>query len=121
MSTTLKIKVTKEILRKSAGCAYPKLENNCAIALAVREIFPKAKVESDYIFPFGRESYSTSIDLPTKAKNFIDKFDEKDFAARIKMRPIEFTISIPNKVINKINIDELKPLLVNHPTLELIS
>lgn len=37
------IKVTKDILRRSSKCNASIL-TSCALALAVREIFPKAKV-----------------------------------------------------------------------------
>ena len=42
----LEIKVTKEILSKSMFCAGESdyIQENCAFALAVRDIFPKARI-----------------------------------------------------------------------------
>lgn len=132
MSTTLKIKVTKEILEKSRMCGGDDTKNkigmNCAISLAVRDIFPDVWV-GDMDIRFGRwdedhfdvNDKITYIGLPYRVQMFIKEFDKTSPANRLLMPEIEFEIEIPDAVIETINIDELKPLLVNHPTLELIS
>ena len=123
--TKLKIKVTKDILERSKKC----LSNcsitptNCAIALAVRDIFPDAYVDL-YVMYFDKKDVGDYLAppaiLPINAVSFIQEFDSKSPSARVKMPEIEFEISIPDEVIEKINIDELRPLLQNHPTLELV-
>ena len=115
--TKLKIKVTKDILERSKMC-LTNVGYNCAVALAVRDIFPRAWVEDDCIMPVSVEQ--TKIPLPESATDFISKFDRYDAEERVNMPELEFEISIPDEVIEKINIEELKPLLQNHPTLQLI-
>jgi hypothetical protein len=121
----LKITVTKEILEKSKWCGY-KLDNeefkltsqNCAIALAVRDVFPNAGVGANSVLLDPPSEYFTN--LPQEAIDFITAFDKSDPGVRSRMTPISFEIEIPDSVIGKINIEELRPLLVNHPTLQLI-
>jgi hypothetical protein len=123
MSVKLKISITKEIIMQTRYCrSNDNTGKNCAIAVGIRDIFPRAYVEAEEIYPFGfRGSYLfNSIKLPAKARNFIQKFDYATVQERLKMKPIEFEISIPDKVLEKINISELAPLLQNHLTLELV-
>lgn len=118
MPVKLKIKVTKEILERSKMCEMDKLiYENCAIACAIKDIFPLSKVWKTYIeLPF-----DIRIHLPQEAIIFISAFDMFAPCMRLTMQPIEFEIEIPDTVIEKINIEELRPLLENHPTLELIN
>lgn len=134
--TKLKIKVTKDILFKSSRCGKNKKtkgmkETNCAISIAVIDIFPRAYVDGidiyfdhktqEGIFGGGTTGIGISSALPQKAKDFIVEFDFSSPYKRKKMPEIEFEIKIPDEVIKKINIDELRPLLENHPTLELLN
>jgi len=119
--TNLKIRVTKQILEESKYCKPEQYLFNCAIALAVRDIFPRATVGADFIRLFNDDIIEVKqIELPIIAKNFIRVFDTCEYKKRTLLDPIEFEISIPDEVIEEINIEELKPLLQNHPTLELI-
>lgn len=132
MSTKLKISVTKEVLWESRECGG--MMDVCAVSVAIRDIFPDALTGIKYIYPYkSQQSLSGSeneiakklgfndiIKLPQEASAFIRKFDQSTVAERVAMQPISFEISIPDKVIEKINIEELRPLLENHPTLELI-
>lgn len=130
----LTIKVTKEILERSKMCgeienSIGRLNTHCAIALAARDIFPNAIVEQTYIAPFPKKfaDYMGSkawgdqhiIELPLTAIGFISSFDRATPEVRVKMPELEFTVDIPDNVIEQINIDEIKPLLENHPTLSL--
>jgi hypothetical protein len=123
----LKIKVTKEILEKAKYCGIEKgsVGTNCAIALAVREIFPDAFVAKWEILPFFNDELSPqemelyAIKLPQKATEFISKFDNGSYWSRVKMEPIEFTVTVPKIVIDKINTEELKPIIEQSKTLEL--
>lgn len=121
----LKIKVTKEILEASKLCSTEPLDfevgKNCAVALAVREIFPNAWVRTDSIEPFGahiKNEYKFKIHLPEEAIDFIREFDESNPSTRIQMNPIEFEVDIPQAVINNIDISQLD--LSKSKTLELI-
>lgn len=126
----LKIKVTKEHIENAKMCgADPNLKGhnkglymvqNCAVALAIRDIFPKAMVTSLKLYPFGKHALITeemNMFLPSRAQIFIHLFDKLTPEERIEKLPeIEFTIRVPQSVIDKINIDSLK----EHETLELI-
>lgn len=119
--TKLRITVTKEILERSKMCgvAAQTSVENCAIALAVRDVFPKARVWMTHINT-QMGDYGPHIILPVEASVFISEFDDRDPEERVKMNPIAFEIEIPDEIIEKINIDELKPLLENHPNLALV-
>lgn len=122
MPTTLRIKVTKEILEKSKDCGD--YGESCAIARAVSDVLPHAYVESDQILPFwcflGLGDDRFPIKLPHTANQFIKEFDASSPEGRVVMDEISFDIEIPDGVIENINIDEIRPLLLNHPTLELV-
>lgn len=122
MITKLKIKITKNILERSKMCSseYNDLVRNCAIALAVRDIFPKAKVDLSSISPFGVDAASSCINLSNRVTKWIEKFDSLEPNRRVKMKEFEFEIEIPSYVVRKVNIDEIRPLLINHSTLELV-
>lgn len=131
--TSLKIKIDKEILYKSRMCSTDHSDTsrsgigaNCAVSLAIISIFPDAWVFSDHIRPFyfskeeHKSIYNGSIPLPREARDFISSFDAKSPEERMQMEELEFSIDIPDSVLETINIEEIKPLLINHPTLELI-
>lgn len=118
MSVKMRVKVTKEILIASAGCGYgSSLLKGCAIALAIRDIFPNAEVTSTKIRKMGGP---ISV-LPKKARDFIEKFDRKSPEERILMNELEFEINVHDRVINKISIDEVKRILQTSDTLELVN
>ena len=150
MSTRLRINLTKEIIEKSAYCGIrndegeiltksnnpsvkgdsDKTSSNCAIALAIWDIFPKSNVEAENIVFYDRTEIINgeeflcnnyeSTELPEEARCFIDRFDSYGYEQRIRMTPFSFEIEVPDKVIDRISLDELKESLVNHPTLELV-
>ncbi len=123
MSVKLKIKVTKAILEKSKYCGVHGRERsiatNCAVAVAVRDIWPDAAVCNEFIAPTGT-TYDGIIGLPYEAYRYINLFDNSTPKERPLLPELEFEIEIPDSVVEKINIEELKPLLVNHPTLQII-
>lgn len=120
---TLKIKITKEILEKTKNCKGKDLPDNCAISYAVRDLLPKAQTGITTIFPYGESNSSeeTDIALPWLVTSFISRFDHCKPEDRAILPEMEFQIEIPDEVINKINIDEIKPLLQNHHCLQLIN
>lgn len=122
------VKVTKEIIKASCMCCLNGESNaptNCAISLAVREIFPDSETHGDYI---ELENVEDTIALPKRAQNFIEKFDEIgciiDVEATIKKRlamtPISFKIKVPSKIIDQIGISEVYKILSESRTLELV-
>lgn len=133
----LKISVTKEIIGRSANCggAIDNIKDgvgsNCAIALAIKDVFPFAWTDSQYIIPFTQEltysdlfhiidsEHEILIKLPKKAQQFIEDFDESSPNMRIQMDPIEFEVEIPDIVLDKMDISEVTKQLQNHPILKL--
>lgn len=140
MSTKLRITVTKSILNKAAYCGHIKengkyfssddesvsVSTNCAIALAVRDIFPDALVGPGEILAFGGNDFFphaySQIDLPEEATNFIMKFDSLMPAERRKMEPIEFGVDVPDDVLrHAFPIEQdLAEIFRSHPTLQFI-
>lgn len=114
----LQIKVTKEILEKSMWCGTEKGEQsvpqNCAIALAVRDIFPKAEVGFEHIRPFGREN---DCYIEHNQIHYISLFDQTKPQERPLLHELTFTVDLPEQIVNSINIDDI----YNSKTLELIN
>ncbi len=129
----LQIKVTKSILNKSAYCGFYRtgrtfvasdlasVAENCAIALAIRDIFPHALVAPGVIIPFGEESHThafSEIELPVIATQFINEFDNTLPKDRKKMEPFDFEVDIPDDVLKRafpIEAD-LKEIFQDHQT-----
>lgn len=105
----------------------------CAIALAIRDIFPNALVGA-YVITFNIEDVEKfkkenkierllfklgceqglAIQTPNIAQSFIFDFD-----AKRRVEPISFDIEVPERYINSVNIDEIKEILKDHPNLVL--
>lgn len=123
----LTIKITKDVLQRSMMCC---VENplpagtNCAVALAVRDVFPAAGVgyaalyvnANDCLYP----PYN-AIPLPRKAREFIYEFDRlvSTPQKRLGLPEFSFEIDVPEEVINEIGISEIRQIIENSPTLEL--
>lgn len=125
----LKIKVTKEILERSKFCGTEEtiknlidhIQTNCAVALAVREIFPKCYVKTYTITEhFVKEMSAWEIPLPEEVSSFIEAFDSLEPEQRVQMTPFEFEIPIPQEVIDSISIEGIKELIKDSKTLELV-
>src|SRR6478752_4345288 len=116
------IKVTKEVLERSKGCkADHTATTNCAIALAVRDLFPTAQVECDSIELIADAEYSNAdnyCSLPQEAQDFIDQFDEADPFTRENMDPFSFEIEVPEFVIQQIGLSQIYKVLSESKTLE---
>ena len=120
MPAPFKIKVTKNILELSKACGINNDRNtngnNCAIACALKDIFPDVFVSDYVIYPFGininQETNNLAIVMPKIARDFVSLFDS--LVAVHNLRPclpeFEFSIDIPDSVISEINIDEIKAL-----------
>ena len=116
MPTQFKITISKEIIAQCKNCGTDNdarlVENNCAIAIALADIFPKVYVTNLFIFPFGIDS-ELKIPMPLIAQQFINLFDGFRLmpGLRILLPAFEFTIDIPDEVVEQINIDDVKELI----------
>jgi len=118
MPVRLKIKVTKEILELSKECGahndFDTIGKNCAIAIALKDIFPEVVVTDYYIYPFGIDNKNKLDDLrivmPKIAQDFVKVFDSLSaiHKLRLLLPEFEFEISIPDEIISQINIDEVR-------------
>jgi hypothetical protein len=127
MATELKIKITKDILKKSMYCGNMDTGKNCAIALAVRDIFPEACVGCSYIYPhhYGSDvcnPFKNQMPLPDEARNFIENFDNlRDSPEkRLEMEELEFSVKIPDSLISEIDISSITEILKDHKNRELV-
>lgn len=119
MPVTFQIKITKEILERSKECGthndLEKIGNNCAIALAIKKIFPDVFVTAHHVYPFGIiENENLRVSLPVIAQNFIKVFDGLRGIpnARLCLPEFEFDIDIPDGVLSLVDIDEVKNILI---------
>ncbi len=116
----LKITITKEIIEQSKNCGNTNEEQeigkNCAVAFALADIFPNIYVTNYYLFPFGIEyenEQTLKVPLPIIAQQFIKLFDAFRLTPKLRLLlpEFEFTIDLPDEVIEQINIDEVKELI----------
>lgn len=137
----IKIKVTKEILEKSMFCGTRYfagvVAENCAISLAIRDLFPNVCVGKKLISK-NKELYYTTrgktvkeildlnsenhILLPSIASTFINIFDtlRYNIEDRLKLKPIEFEVDFPESWIEDITIEEAIQIINKSETLELV-
>lgn len=116
LPTQLKIFITKEILEQSKYCGteqgMAEISRHCAIATALADMFRQVYVSGNFIYPFGIEhnqAKAAKIPLPLIAQQFIKLFDGFRLTPhlRLLLPEFEFTIEIPDEVIEQINIDEV--------------
>jgi hypothetical protein len=118
MATQFSITITKSIIKRCKNCGNElhEAEKNCAIAIALIDIFPEVHVTADHIFPWGidlEKENNARIPLPVIAQQFIKLFDGFSLTPRLRLLlpEFEFTIDVPDEVIERINIDEVKELI----------
>ena len=120
MPVPFKISITKEILAHckncGAGSEVDRIENNCAIAFALADIFPRVYVTNQCIFPLGMDGdkeKDIKISLPLIAQQFIKLFDGFRLTPKLRLLlpEFEFTIDIPDEAIEQINIGEVRELI----------
>ena len=110
------IQITKDILERSKFCpASDDLKltgENCAVAHALKDLFPDVCVSASHIHPFGKDVNDRAciIELPAVARDFVRVFDSLSSMPRVRpLLPVfDFEICIPDAVISRINIDELR-------------
>lgn len=129
----IKIHVTKEMYRRSMMCGMTEhavVGTNCAIALAVRKIAPRALVsdavilwDSDFLINghfVAVPERDTSI-LPIEATIMIRRFDGASPIERLSLPEFSFEVDFPDALVEKIGIEEVKEILRKSETLELAS
>jgi hypothetical protein len=115
----IRITITKDVLNETKYCGPINAGLNCAIAVAVRDMVPQAKVRTHYIAFFDTSwNYITSSFLPPVAVRFIKKFDTRSPEERVRIKPISFDLDIPDEVIERIGIDQIHKILSESKTLE---
>jgi hypothetical protein len=116
MPVSFTIRITKEILAHAKYCGQGDLQtigDNCAIAVALQDLFPDVFVTGNHIHPFGfdeERKMETTIALPVIAQDFIKVFDSLVAMPRVRLLlpEFEFVIEIPDKLLEQINIDEIQ-------------
>jgi hypothetical protein len=120
----LQINITKKILSRAMFCgtalATGATSENCAIALAVRDLFPQAIVTTDTIYYMCINANSL---LPTEARAFIEVFDDlvEIPENRLNLEEFSFEINVPEEVIDSIGLEQVHAILENHTTMQLIT
>jgi hypothetical protein len=125
----IKIHVTKDVLRRSMMCGtvHDKSKigkgDNCAVALAIRDLFPKYYVGMYEIFMNSDTNANETVcQLPIGVSDFIKAFDDLHNTPerRLLLPEISFDIDVPMSEIEKIGISEAYRILSESKTLELI-
>jgi hypothetical protein len=123
------IKVTKDVLRRSILCGTSLdfcpngAGENCAIALAIRDLFPSYYVGTYQIYRTHKTEYEDTIcQLPAEASEFIKAFDKlsDDPNKRLSLPEFSFEIDVPMSEIERIGISEAYRILSESKTLELV-
>lgn len=123
MPVPFTIKIDRDILRLSKECGTQNdkgtVGNNCAIALALKGIFPDVFISDYNIYPLGIDENNKTdtlvMHMPKIARDFVRVFDSLSGVhnLRLLLPEFEFTIDVPDAVISEINIDEIKA--ITHP------
>jgi len=135
----LLIKITKSVLEESKLCTITgNIGTNCAIGRAIHNLYPYSYTERRKIYfheneeglirhiehtsePLSRvPQFGITRILPKIACDFIYRFDKSSPEERVKMEPISFEIDFPDELVEKIGINEVKEILNNSKTLELV-
>jgi hypothetical protein len=120
MSVQFTIRITKEIIEHCKNCGTENgtqdIGRNCAVAVALKDIFPDVYVTNYYIFPFGidiEKGKDIKITMPVIAQQFVKLFDGFNLTPKLRLLipEFEFSINITDEVIDQINIDEVRELI----------
>ena len=112
---SINIKITKEIYAQSKYCGLmvnDEVQGDCAIQKCIKQIFPDALVEYDFIHVYlENEDEPVLIDLPDEAIDLIKVFDRSNPNERAAMKELEFSIDIPEALLSKIDLSEINDVL----------
>lgn len=118
----IRVRITKEILEETKDCSEKKgfISQTCAVAVAVKELFPNAQVNGSQLDPWigppNREE--RLIELPSHVRKFIQQFDRSTSEERIRMEPISFDIQLTRMIIGAIGEEKVNHILLTSKTLE---
>lgn len=108
----LTLRITKELLERSISERNKgkTLSEVCPVAQAIRIYFPDQIVGHYYI----GDGQTILCKLPQQATDFIKKYDslKNNPASQLALKEFDFTIDVPDAIINKINISELQEILI---------
>lgn len=122
----LQINLIQQVILQSMYC-HREPGENCAIANAIRDIFPDAIIGNEKIYfkkykskPFDYllNAKDETIDLPLAAILFISEFDSLVPEKRAQMAPVSFEINVPDSLIDDIDISEIEEILKTSLTLQ---
>src|SRR5436190_23071370 len=101
MSVEFKIRITKEILEHCKDCGAEnnkeEISRNCAVAFALKDIFPDVYVTNYYIFSFGidpEKEKDIKIAMPVIAQQFVKLFDGFYLSPKLRLLLPEFEFTI---------------------------
>jgi len=120
----LKVKVTKKILKESMMFRCPSLEvtSNCAVALAIREIFPEATVGYVIFRPFHKNKWGLISEHD--GEHFITQFDQlrETPEKRLDLPETVVTLDITDEIIDHLStmIPNYEEVVNAQPHLELV-
>lgn len=115
----IEVTITKEILEQSAYCNdegdYGSVGNNCAVALAVRKIFPQAWISDKKFYPFDVTPFKEHFEWHD-GETFIEKFDAlvNNPEKRMQLPETVVTLEISDKTIDILNKDTNWKEIVNN-------
>jgi hypothetical protein len=104
----LLIKITPEVLERAKMCGTDEAKSyltNCAIAVAIRDVFPNAKTTS---FEIQDREIGLCIKHSKEVLAFIDLFDNTEPDDRPFLTPLSFTVELPDEVVERIDISDIE-------------
>lgn len=135
----LTIHINQQVLEHSKNCtpygnpSETRVGQNCAIGKAIYDLFgdlswvssEEIEIFKDGVMFNERGLFTRKADwlikLPFSARDFIGRFDELSPEQRVKMKPFDFEINIPNAVIRLISLEEIYKVLADSQTLSLVT
>jgi hypothetical protein len=106
MLTSFTIRISQEIIARAKFCGQDELRSigdNCAIALALHDLFDDVFVTGNHIHPFGFDQEGKNemtIEVPVIARNFIRVFDSLVAMPGVRLLIPEFDFDIiPDKLL----------------------
>lgn len=125
----IRIHVTKDVLKESMHCplsrhigwkdetAFDFLKENCAVSLAIRDLFPKAKTYQACVLLDG--TFKTRVHFELRVMKYVKAFDDVyTYEERLQLPEMSFEIIVPDEIINQIGIHEVDRILSESKTLE---
>lgn len=110
------MKIEIEVTQAHIEAGLPCAANHCAIALAMKEVFPYVMVTGRDIHLDTSQDSSLMVDVPLEVNRFITAFD-----SGLGVAPFKFKLEIPDEVIQVIRLPNLESLLNEAQHLHLVS